>query len=244
MNIKVFANKEAAGRAAADAIIAQINAKPNSVLGLPTGSSPIPVYDALAAACSEKRISFKDIKTFNLDEYVGLNPAHPESYRYFMNKNLFTRVDIDLANTNLPCDGSDITDEEAATYDDRIKAAGGIDLQMLGIGPNGHIGFNEPGTAFDSLTHKQKLTQETLDANARFFDNDPTQVPKYAVTLGIKAIMNAKKIVMIITGANKAQAVKDAVEGPVTVDVPASILQLHPDCTFYLDAEAASMLGK
>ena len=243
MEVKVFANKELAGRAVADAFIAQIAAKPNSVLGLPTGSSPIPVYDALAIACAEGRISFKNVKTFNLDEYVGLAVTHPESYRYFMNKNLFTRVDIDMANTNLPCDGSDITDEQAATYDDRIKAAGGIDLQMLGIGPNGHIGFNEPGTPFDSLTHKQKLTEATLAANSRFFDNDPDKVPHYAVTLGIKAIMNARKIVMIITGANKAQTVKDTLCGPVTTAVPASILQLHPNCTFYLDKEAASLLG-
>ena len=144
MIVKVFENEEFAGRAAADAIIAQISAKPNSVLGLPTGSTPVPTYRALSAACAEGRVSFKDVKTFNLDEYVGLNPAHEQSYRYFMNDNLFNHVDIDIANTNLPCDGSDLDDATAAKYDEKIIAAGGIDFQLLGIGGNGHIGFNEP----------------------------------------------------------------------------------------------------
>lgn len=242
MIVKVFENEEFAGRAAADAIIAQINAKPNSVLGLPTGSTPLTTYNALAIACAEGRISFKDVKTFNLDEYVGLDPSHDQSYRYFMNTNLFKRVDIDLANTNLPCDGSDITDEEAATYDARIEAAGGIDFQLLGIGGNGHIGFNEPGGAIDSLTHKQKITYETRVANSRFFGNDPEKVPPYAVTLGMKGIMNARKIVLIAYGANKAQAVYDTVCGRVTADVPASILQLHPNVSIYVDKAAAAKL--
>ena len=142
MIVKVFENEEFAGRAAADAIIAQISAKPNSVLGLPTGSTPVPTYRALSAACAEGRVSFKDVKTFNLDEYVGLNPAHEQSYRYFMNDNLFNHVDIDIANTNLPCDGSDLDEATAAKYDEKIIAAGGIDFQLLGIGGNGHIGFN------------------------------------------------------------------------------------------------------
>ena len=242
MIVKVFENEEFAGRAAADAIIAQINCKPNSVLGLPTGSTPLTTYNALAIACAEGRVSFKDVKTFNLDEYVGLDPSHDQSYRYFMNTNLFTRVDIDIANTNLPCDGSDISDEEAATYDARIAAAGGIDFQLLGIGGNGHIGFNEPGGAIDSLTHKQKITYETRVANSRFFDNDPEKVPPYAVTLGMKGIMNARKIVLIAYGANKAQAVYDTVCGKVTPDVPASILQLHPNVSIYVDKAAEAKL--
>jgi len=242
MIVKVFDNEEFAGRAAADAIIAQINCKPNCVLGLPTGSTPIPTYKALVAACAEGRISFKDVKTFNLDEYVGLNPAHEQSYRYFMNDNLFNHVDIDIANTNLPCDGSDIDDATAATYDCKIKAAGGIDLQLLGIGGNGHIGFNEPGGAIDSLTHKQQITMNTRQANARFFGGDPLAVPEYAVTLGMKGIMNARKIVLIAYGENKAQAVYDTVCGKVTADVPASILQLHPNCYIYVDKAAAKLL--
>ena len=243
MKVIIAENYEDGAKKAADIIEKIVRENPECTLGLATGSSPVGLYQRMIKDHEETVRSYKDILTFNLDEYVGLAVTHPESYRYFMNKNLFTRVDIDMANTNLPCDGSDITDEQAATYDDRIKAAGGIDLQMLGIGPNGHIGFNEPGTPFDSLTHKQKLTEATLAANSRFFDNDPDKVPHYAVTLGIKAIMNARKIVMIITGANKAQTVKDTLCGPVTTAVPASILQLHPNCTFYLDKEAASLLG-
>lgn len=242
MIVKVFENEEFAGRAAADAIIAQINAKSNSVLGLPTGSTPLTTYNALAEACTEGRVSFKDVRTFNLDEYVGLDPTHEQSYRYFMNTNLFNRVDIDIANTNLPCDGSDIDDATAATYDARIEAAGGIDLQLLGIGGNGHIGFNEPGGAIDSLTHKQQITHETRVANSRFFDNDPEKVPAFAVTLGMKGIMNARKIVLIAYGANKAQAVYDTVCGKVTADVPASILQLHPNVCIYVDKAAAAKL--
>ena len=232
MIVKVFENEEFAGRAAADAIIAQISAKPNSVLGLPTGSTPVPTYRALSAACAEGRVSFKDVKTFNLDEYVGLNPAHEQSYRYFMNDNLFNHVDIDIANTNLPCDGSDLDEATAAKYDEKIIAAGGI----------GHIGFNEPGGAIDSLTHKQKITMATREANARFFGGDPMAVPEYAVTLGMKGIMNARKIVLIAYGANKAQAIHDTVYGRVTADVPASILQLHPNCSIYVDKAAAAML--
>ena len=229
MIVKVFENEEFAGRAAADAIIAQISAKPNSVLGLPTGSTPVPTYRALSAACAEGRVSFKDVKTFNLDEYVGLNPAHEQSYRYFMNDNLFNHVDIDIANTNLPCDGSDLDEATAAKYDEKIIAAGGID-------------FNEPGGAIDSLTHKQKITMATREANARFFGGDPMAVPEYAVTLGMKGIMNARKIVLIAYGANKAQAIHDTVYGRVTADVPASILQLHPNCSIYVDKAAAAML--
>ena len=242
MIVKVFENEEFAGRAAADAIIAQISAKPNSVLGLPTGSTPVPTYRALSAACAEGRVSFKDVKTFNLDEYVGLNPAHEQSYRYFMNDNLFNHVDIDIANTNLPCDGSDLDEATAAKYDEKIIAAGGIDFQLLGIGGNGHIGFNEPGGAIDSLTHKQKITMATREANARFFGGDPMAVPEYAVTLGMTGIMNARKIVLIAYGANKAQAIHDTVYGRVTADVPASILQLHPNCSIYVDKAAAAML--
>ena len=155
MIVKVFENEEFAGRAAADAIIAQISAKPNSVLGLPTGSTPVPTYRALSAACAEGRVSFKDVKTFNLDEYVGLNPAHEQSYRYFMNDNLFNHVDIDIANTNLPCDGSDLDEATAAKDDEKIIAAGGIDFQLLGIGGNGHIGFNEAGGAERTLLRRR-----------------------------------------------------------------------------------------
>ncbi len=242
MIVKIFENEEIAGRAAADAIIAQINKKPNSVLGLPTGSSPVPTYRTLVAAYNEGRVSFKKVKTFNLDEYVGLAPTHEQSYRYFMNDNLFDHVDIDIANTNLPCDGSALSDEEAAKYDEKIAASGGIDLQLLGIGNNGHIAFNEPGGALDSLTHKQKITDNTREANARFFEGDKNKVPEYAVTLGLKGIMNARKIVLVACGEAKANAVYEMIHGCVTANIPASVLQLHPDCTVYLDKAAAKFL--
>lgn len=242
MKIKVFENEQFAAHAAADMIIAQITAKPNSVLGLPTGSTPVPTYKTLAVAVSEGRVSFKDVTTFNLDEYVGLNPAHPQSYRYFMNSNLFDHIDIDKANTNLPCDGSDLTQEQAAQYDARINAAGGIDFQVLGIGHNGHIAFNEPGVAWDSLTHKQFITEDTIKMNARFFEGDINKVPKSACTLGIKGIMNARKIILLAFGEVKAKAIYDTVCGPVDNNVPSSILQLHPDCTLLIDKAAAALL--
>lgn len=242
MIVKVFENEEIVGHAAADAIIAQVNAKPESVLGLPTGSSPVPTYRTLISAKKEGRVSFKNVKTFNLDEYVGLDPTHEQSYRYFMNDNLFTHIDIDLSNTNLPCDGSALDDADAAKYDEKIIAAGGIDLQLLGIGNNGHIAFNEPGTPIDSLTHKQKITESTREANARFFGGDKNKVPEYAVTLGLKGIMNARKIILVACGEAKAQAVYDMIHCRVNADVPASVLQLHPNCTVLVDRAAAKLL--
>ena len=242
MIVKVFENEEFAGRAAADAIIAQISAKPNSVLGLPTGSTPVPTYRALSAACAEGRVSFKDVKTFNLDEYVGLNPAHEQSYRYFMNDNLFNHVDIDIANTNLPCDGSDLDEATAAKYDEKIIAAGGIDFQLLGIGGNGHIGFNEPGGTLASRTHVGVLTEQTRRDNARFFDGDIDQVPTHCVTQGLGTIMDSRAHIFIATGEGKADAVKAMIEGGVTQRWPASILQHHPDVTVLLDEAAASKL--
>lgn len=236
MEIKIFENDEMLGRAAADAIMAKVNEKADCVLGLPTGSSPLSTYKALIAANKEGRVSFEKVTTFNLDEYVGLSPEHEQSYRFFMNNNLFYHIDINIANTNLP------SEPAPEKYDEKIKAAGGIDLQLLGIGNNGHIAFNEPGTPFDSLSHKQRITDNTREANARFFEGDMNKVPEYAVTLGLKAIMNAKKVVLVASGKAKAKAVYDMINGAVTADVPASILQLHPNCTVYLDKDAASLL--
>lgn len=240
MIVKVFENEEFAGRAAADAIIAQISAKPNSVLGLPTGSTPVPTYRALSAACAEGRVSFKDVKTFNLDEYVGLNPAHEQSYRYFMNDNLFNHVDIDIANTNLPCDGSDLDEATAAKYDEKIIAAGGIDFQLLGIGGNGHIGFNEPGDAFVRGTHCVDLTESTIQANSRLFDSID-DVPRQAFTMGIGTIMSAKTVLVMANGEVKAQAVHDMIYGPITPSCQASILQLHPNVVVVADEAALSL---
>ena len=223
----------------AEDFIAVVNAKPNAVLGLATGTSPLQVYADLAKANKEGRVSFKGVTTFNLDEYVGLEGTHNQSYRYFMNENLFNHIDIDKANTNVLLGVGDYV-TFMNQYDAKIAAAGGIDIQILGIGSDGHIAFNEPGTPFDSLTHETQLTEQTIKDNSRLF-NDISEVPTRAVTMGLKSIMNARKIVLIATGKNKAKAVYGLIKGPKTEDMPCSILQDHPDVTVYVDEDAYSL---
>ena len=224
----------------AELFIEQINNKPNSVLGLATGTSPIDVYKNLIKAYDEGRVSFRQVATFNLDEYIGLEGAHEQSYRYFMNKYLFNDIDIDKNKTHV-LKGTGNYLDYAAQYDDEIASYGGIDLQILGIGSDGHIAFNEPGTPFDSLTHVAELTEQTIRDNSRLF-NDISEVPTKAVTMGLKSIMNARKIVLIATGKNKAQAIYNLLKGPKTEEVPCSILQDHPDCTIYVDEDAYSLV--
>ena len=215
--------------------------KPNAVLGLATGSTPLGLYARLVELYRQGKLSFAECETFNLDEYVGLDGSHDQSYRYFMNKNLFSQVDVRLDHTHVPS-GSVGSDEEAALYDRQIKDAGGVDLQLLGIGLNGHIGFNEPLTPFDSLTHIVKLTDSTREANRRFFASID-EVPTHAVTMGIRTVMSAKSILLMATGENKADIIKKTVEGRPEIAVPASLLQLHEDVTVYLDEAAASKLS-
>ena len=215
-------------------------AKPDAVLGFATGSTPLDLYAELARMCDAGEISFKDVTTFNLDEYVGLEPTHDQSYRYFMDENLFSKIDVDPANTHVPS-GLDTSDEALAAYDAAIEAAGGEDLHVLGIGVNGHIAFNKPGDPIDTMTHVVELTQNTREVNARFFDSID-DVPTHAVTMGIKSIMHARKLILIALGEAKADAIKAAVEGPVDPACPASVLQLHPDVTFFCDEAAASKL--
>ncbi len=230
-----------ASRATADLIAAQMITKPNSVLGLATGSTPIGTYDNLVRLYESGDIDFSDISTVNLDEYRGLSPENDQSYRYFMNEHLFSRVNIDKSRTNVP-DGQDKdADKACRNYEEIICKLGGIDLQLLGLGPNGHIGFNEPCDEFVKDTHCVDLTQSTIEANSRFFAS-MDEVPKQAYTMGIATIMKARKVVLIATGSNKAETVKKAFFGPITPQVPASILQLHPDFTLVLDAEAAALL--
>lgn len=226
----------------ANLFIETINNKPNCILGLATGSSPLGVYALLVKACKENKVSFKQVKTFNLDEYVGLDGNHNQSYRYFMNHNLFDHIDIDKNNTRVPS-GLNMTNETAKQYDKEIEKAGGIDLQILGIGSNGHIAFNEPGTPLDSLTHIVTLDESTRKDNARFF-NSIDEVPTHAVSMGLASIMKAKKIVLIATGPKKAKAIKALVEGDVTSSLPVSVLKNHPDATIYVDFEAASLLNE
>lgn len=233
-------NGKEASRCTANIISAQVILKPDCVLGLATGSSPVETYKQLIKWYEQGDLDFSQTHTVNLDEYVGLAADHNQSYAWFMHNNLFDHINIDPSNTYLP-NGLELdAKKECARYDSIIHGLGGVDLQLLGIGPNGHIGFNEPCDEFVKGTHCVDLTQATIDANSRFFES-ADQVPRQAYTMGILDIMQAKKIVMIVTGKNKAQAVHDAFCGPVTPQVPASILQLHPDFTLVADEDALSL---
>ncbi len=223
---------------AAERYVELLNRKPNAVLGYATGSTPLGLYAQLAKLNAAGKLTFKDATTFNLDEYAGLDGTHEQSYRYFMNKNLFEHIDIPMENTHVPS-GTDTA--HAGDYDKAIAAAGGVDLQLLGIGHDGHIGFNEPGTPFGSITHVVDLTPMTREANARFFTSID-EVPTQAVSMGMKTIMNARQIVFIALGKDKAEIIKKMIDGDVTTEVPASILQLHPNCEVFLDHDAASLL--
>jgi len=230
-----------ASRKTANLIAVQISLKPDTVLGLATGSSPVGAYQQLIQKYESGELDFSQVRTVNLDEYVGMSYADEQSYVRFMRENLFDHVNIDLQNTHLP-DGLELdAEKQCANYDALIRELGGIDLQLLGIGHNGHIGFNEPADEFVKGTNCVKLTQNTIDANARFFESED-QVPKKAYTMGIRDIMQAKRVVMIVTGESKAQILKDAFWGPVTPRVPASIMQLHPDFTLVADEAAMSLV--
>ena len=241
MKIYMTEDYQTMSRKAANILSAQIILKPNSVLGLATGSTPIGMYKQLVIWYEKGDLDFAQIKTVNLDEYVGLEPTHEQSYRYFMQNNLFDHVNINPANTNVP-DGL-VADPQAECdwYNQVIRKLGGIDIQVLGMGHNGHIGFNEPGNAFEMETHVVDLSERTIQANARFFAS-ADEVPRQAMTMGIKSIMMAKKILMLVSGEDKAEAVWKAFAGPVTPQVPASILQLHPYVTLVGDKAALSKL--
>ena len=229
-------------RKAANIISAQVIMKPDCVLGLATGGTPVGTYEKLVERYNEGDLDFSEVTSVNLDEYRGLPKEHPQSYWYFMNENLFSKVNIDPAKTNLP-DGTNLdTAAECARYNGIIHKLGGIDLQLLGLGPNGHIGFNEPGEAFELETHCVDLTSATIEANKRFFDGNEDLVPKQAYTMGIKTIMQARKVLVVANGLAKAKAVKAVVSGPVTPECPGSILQMHPDCILVADEEALSLL--
>ncbi len=234
----IIGSEQEIARKAAQRYVELLGKKPDAVLGYATGSTPLGLYGELIRLNKEGALNYKDVTTFNLDEYVGLDGEHDQSYRYFMNNNLFYHINIDLARTHVPS-GLDIA--AAADYDKAIEAAGGIDLQLLGIGNNGHIGFNEPGTPFGSLTHLVDLHPSTREANKRFFasiDDVPTQ----AVTMGVRTVMNARSVILMAIGRGKADIIRKTVLGPVTEEVPASVLQLHPDAEIYVDYEAASLL--
>jgi len=244
-NLRVIIEKDyaAMSRRAAGIIAKEMKSRPNAVLGLATGSTPLGVYQELIRMHETENLDFSGIRTFNLDEYYRLRPDHPESYHSFMSKNLFEKINVKPENVSIPDGMATDIGLFCENYEKRIKDAGGIDIQLLGIGRDGHIGFNEPGSSLGSRTRLKTLTEETIRDNARFFDNEG-EVPHFAVTMGVGTILGAKKLLMLASGSNKARAVRDAIEGPVSAQVTASVLQLHPNVFVVLDEEAASMLSR
>ncbi|BFM49225.1 glucosamine-6-phosphate deaminase [Marinomonas sp. THO17] len=219
----------------------QIKNKPDSVLGLATGSTPIKMYQHVIEQVKKGDLSLAACRSFNLDEYIGLTPDHSQSYRYFMQQNFFNQVDIAVENTFVPDGFADDIEASCVDYESKIQQSGGIDWQLLGIGVNGHIGFNEPGSSLRSRTRVKTLSSQTIEDNARFFSADEFQ-PQLAITVGIETIMQARDIVLLATGSAKAAAVKATAEGPVSASCPASILQFHPNVKLIVDAEAGQDL--
>lgn len=242
MEVIIQPTRDAASRLMADLVAMHVRSKPRLVLGLATGETMTRVYELLADSCKNAGLSFAGVTTFNLDEYVGLPPDSPSSYRSYMNERLFSKIDIDPANTFLPDGSADDLDAECAAYEDRIAEKGGIDLQLLGIGRVGHIGFNEPLSALGSRTRVKALSPVTLEQNAPVFGGDVSNVPRRAVTMGVGTILDSRRCILLATGEEKAEIVAKAVEGPVTSMISASALQLHPRCTVIVDESAADRL--
>ena len=240
MKVIVTENYEEMSKKAAEVVIEIVKNNPNAVLGFATGSSPIGLYQNMIKDHKENGTSYKNVTSVNLDEYVGLKADHNQSYAYFMRTNLFDKIDIDLKNTNLPCGSAPDAQKECDRYNALLEEMK-QDVQLLGLGSNGHIGFNEPNTPFESLTHLVDLTESTIKDNSRLFTSID-EVPRQALSMGIKNIMNAKSVLMVVSGKNKAEAVRGMVKGEVTPLLPASVLQLHPFVTVVCDKEAASLL--
>ncbi len=241
MEVIILKNATEVAERSARIVCDTVNKKPNTVLGLATGSTPVAMYKEMINANKEGKVSFKQMRTFNLDEYVGLDPSHHQSYRTFMNENLFNDIDIDIDNTQVPPGNLENPMEAGPYYEDLIAKAGGIDLQILGIGTNGHIGFNEPTSSLASRTRVKTLTETTVKDNSRFFKEGEFQ-PTLSITMGIKTILETKRVLLLATGKNKAKAIADAIEGPMAGRCPASALQMHEHTTFIIDEDAASQL--
>ena len=241
MEVLVSSSYEEMSRTAAGMIADVLNAKPNAVLGMATGSTPLGVYKELVRLHREGRLDFAQVTTFNLDEYVGLHSTNPQSYHHFMHENFFRHVNIAPGNIYIPSGTTSNYKSFCPWYEQRIKECGGIDLQILGIGSDGHIAFNEPGSSLSSRTRLKTLAKCTIEDNARFFDR-PEDVPIYAITMGVGTILEARTLLLLATGENKASAVAQMIEGPVTAMITASALQLHPSATVLLDEPAASQL--
>ncbi|OAB34876.1 glucosamine-6-phosphate deaminase [Paenibacillus macquariensis subsp. defensor] len=241
MNIFTFKTEEDFVQTGANLIASLVQSKPNAVLGLATGSSPIGIYTRLAEMNKKGLVSFSQVSAYNLDEYVGISGDHSQSYKTFMKENLFNHIDIDLQNTHIPNANAEDLEAECKAYDLALEQNGPVDIQILGIGSNGHIGFNEPDDHLYGGTHVIDLMEETLEANARFFAS-LDEVPKQAITMGVASIMKARQIILLARGAGKAEAVKAALQGPITTQCPASLLQCHPNVIVLLDEEAGSLL--
>lgn len=241
MEVKIKPTYEEMSRAAAQEVARLLNTKPNAVLGMATGSTPLGLYQELVRMHREEGLDFSQVTTFNLDEYVGLAPNHPQSYHYFMHENFFKHVNIAKQNIYIPSGSTSNYPAFCAWYEQRIEECGGIDIQILGIGSDGHVAFNEPGSSLTSRTRLKTLAKQTIDDNARFFER-AEDVPIYAITMGVGTILEARQLVLLANGDNKAWAVAAAVEGPVTGMVTASALQMHPSAKVFLDDPAAAQL--
>lgn len=241
--VSIFPNPRDVARTLARKVTGALRDNPRIVLGLPTGRTPLLFYEELVRLHADEDVDFSQATTFNLDEFVGIPADHPGSYRTFMRRFLFQHVNIEPARTNFLDGAATDLNEECERYEDSIAAAGGIDLQILGIGTNGHIGFNEPGQELDARTHKVTLRPETRRSNAALFGGDPDSVPTHALSMGMGTILHARKAVLLATGDTKARCVERVVRGPITTTLPASLLQLHPDAELMLDEAAAQELN-
>ena len=243
MEIIIAKDYEEMSSFAADVIERQLLRKPSTILGLATGSTPVGLYRELVRRHQEAGLDFSKTVTFNLDEYLDLPPNHPQSYRYFMDENFFKHVNIDPKDIHVPYGHAEEIDAFCEWYEAEIQRVGGIDIQVLGIGADGHIAFNEPGSSLGSRTRLKTLTKQTIDDNSRFFENDE-EVPRFAITMGVGTIMEAREILLLANGAKKAEIVAQALEGPVTAQVTASVLQMHRHVTVVLDAESGAALQR
>ena len=241
MLVEVYEDYEAVSRRAAEVVTNQIRRKPDSVIGFATGGTPLGLYKILIENHREFGLDFSKVTTFNLDEYVGLRPEHPQSYHYFMWENLFKHINVNPSQVYIPHGMADDVEYFCEWYEEQIEEAGGIDLQILGIGTNGHLAFNEPGSSLGSRTRIKTLTKKTVRDNARFFD-DPEEVPRLAITMGIGTILDARTLVLLASGESKADAIRLALEGPVTGMCPATVVQMHRVAHVFLDEAAASRL--
>lgn len=238
MKIIVVNNYEEMSKKAANIVASQITLKPDSVLGLATGDTPLGMYKYLIRIYQEGNVDFNDVKTFNLDEYYGIDQSNPHSYYFYMMENFFQHINIQKQHIHIPRGMTESIEKECDEYEKQIESAGGLDLQILGIGRNGHIGFNEPDVKFEATTHLVELDEDTVKANSRFFQS-VEEVPTRAISMGIKTIMQARNILLLASGKEKAETIYKTIKGKITPEVPASVLQLHPGVTFIIDKDAA-----